>query len=241
MSDIEQAAEGAAGRTPPYIAYKTWLTFLEDLKTHGLPDQIDRSVLKRFAGGIASQLIMGIKSLGLITSDNKPTARLVELVEAYGTDDFKRPLTAMLRESYPWVFRLDLTTATPSMFAEVFKTNTGAKGEDVLSKCRRFFIQAALAADIEIGKRLLAGGTGRAPNGSGTKRKPKVAKTKEESAGGVGGESKGSPSGGGGGQSAPLMEALLAKFPEFDPTWPDEIKAKWFEGFDQFMKGATSK
>jgi hypothetical protein len=37
------------------------------------------------------------------------------------------------------------------------------------------------------------------------------------------------------------MSALLAKFPEFDPAWPDPIKAKWFEGFEQFMKGAAPK
>lgn len=39
---------------------------------------------------------------------------------------------------------------------------------------------------------------------------------------------------------AAIMTALLAKFPEFDPKWPDEIKAKWFEVFEQFMKGATT-
>jgi hypothetical protein len=35
------------------------------------------------------------------------------------------------------------------------------------------------------------------------------------------------------------MSALLAKFPDFDPAWPDDIKAKWFSGFDTFMKGVS--
>src|SRR5207247_7844475 len=29
---------------------------------------------------------------------------------------------------------------------------------------------------------------------------------------------------------------LVDKFPRFDPTWPDELKKKWFETYDQFMK-----
>jgi len=31
-------------------------------------------------------------------------------------------------------------------------------------------------------------------------------------------------------------ELLAAKFPEFDPTWPNEIKATWFEAFQKLMK-----
>lgn len=176
MSDAERTSEPTATQTPPYIAFKTWVTFLDDLKAHGIPDQIDRSVLKRFAGGIAGQLIVGIRTLGLITADNKPTARLAELVRALNTDDFKGVLGQMLRDAYPYVFKLDLTTATPTMFADAFKSNVGAKGEDVLSKCRRFFLQAAHAADIEVGKRLVARGSG-SPAGP---RKKRVPKAKEE-------------------------------------------------------------
>jgi hypothetical protein len=35
----------------------------------------------------------------------------------------------------------------------------------------------------------------------------------------------------------PWAEQLLSKFPQFDPTWPDEVKLKWFDGFDRLMKG----
>ena len=37
------------------------------------------------------------------------------------------------------------------------------------------------------------------------------------------------------------MGKLLDKFPELDPSWPDDIKAKWFASFEQFMKAAKSK
>jgi hypothetical protein len=35
-----------------------------------------------------------------------------------------------------------------------------------------------------------------------------------------------------------MREMLLAKFPEFDPNWPDPLKTKWFEGFERLMKAA---
>jgi len=29
---------------------------------------------------------------------------------------------------------------------------------------------------------------------------------------------------------------LLSKFPDFDPSWPDDIKLKWFSAFDEMLK-----
>ena len=31
-------------------------------------------------------------------------------------------------------------------------------------------------------------------------------------------------------------EMVLAKFPSFDPAWPDDVKARWFEAFDTLLK-----
>lgn len=33
----------------------------------------------------------------------------------------------------------------------------------------------------------------------------------------------------------PLDKLLLSKFPSFDPAWPDEVKIKWFDGFNELM------
>jgi hypothetical protein len=32
---------------------------------------------------------------------------------------------------------------------------------------------------------------------------------------------------------------LLSKFPNFDPSWNDEIKMKWFAAFDELLKRAV--
>ena len=37
-------------RTPPYVSFVTFKTCVADLKEHGIPNKIDRSVLTRFSG-----------------------------------------------------------------------------------------------------------------------------------------------------------------------------------------------
>lgn len=159
-----------AYKTPPYVAFRTFTTLIEDLKEHGLPTQIDRSVLRRFSGGVGSQLVSAMKALRLIDDDNRPTDALVPLVEAAGTDAYKDAVRVMLVEGYPYLRNLDLQIATPAQFAEAFKA-TGAK-EDVLRKSRTFYLHAAAFAGVTIGSRLLAGSAPRkAPAGNGAPRK----------------------------------------------------------------------
>src|SRR5688572_22472920 len=68
---LEQEDAGPPSRTPPYVAYKTFLTLIEDLKSVGVPPRFDRSVLKRFSGGVGAQLLMALRSLGLMNEQNQ--------------------------------------------------------------------------------------------------------------------------------------------------------------------------
>jgi hypothetical protein len=223
---------------PPYIAYSTFKTFLEELKTNGIPPQIDSSVLKRFSYGVQGQLKSAIRSMGLVAGD-KPTWKLQGIVDAYGGDGFGAALGGLMRTVYPYVFKLDLMTATPTMFADAFK-ETGAK-EDVARKCRTFFLNAAKDAGIELGTRLATAGATRSAGGSGgaVRRKTRNAKggrPKEDGGADPGNQQEDQNRQ----QHVPgVLDRLLDKFPAFDPKWPDEIKAKWFENFDAFMSRAT--
>jgi hypothetical protein len=230
---------GVNTRVPPYVAYSTLLTLFKELKDNGLPPQLDKSVLKRFAFGIQGQLKMALRSLGMLEGD-KPTPRLKAFVDNYETDEFGPLLLTVLREVYPYIFALDLASATPTMLADAFKGEGGVKGEDSLRKCRAFFMHAAKAAGVEFGPRLLATGPVPRSPSSGVKRKPRSKAKVEQSeqldpGAGAGG---GTGAGGKSNSDGAVLTQLLAKFPDFDPAWPDEIKAKWFAGFDQFMKGA---
>ena len=223
-TDGEASMQG--GRTPAYVAFATFKTFLEDLKQNGLPPQIDRSMLGRFSGGVGSQLIMSLRSLGLIGADHTPTMQLQMLVNTLGTDEFAIHLRDVLRRSYPFVEALDLKTATPAMFADAFKANTTAK-EDVLQKCRRFYLYAAKEAGIEVGPRLQNVRKPRSSNGSAPRKPRKQRQQRSPS----GGETPPPPP-----AAKSHKEMLLDKFPDFDPAWPAEIQAKWFEGYERLLQ-----
>ena len=176
MSEHTTNAEGVEGlsRTPPYIAFSTLLTLLKAFKADSVPPQIDRSVLSKFSGGIQNQLKMALRSLDLMDADSIPTPHLHKLAEAYETPAFAEVLAERLHATYPYVFKLDLMSATPTMFADAFKNGTNAK-EDVLRKCRTFFLYAAKDAGISLGNRLATGTVPRSTNGSSrrkTKAKP---------------------------------------------------------------------
>jgi hypothetical protein len=237
MAEEGNAAGGTgAFPTPPYIAYRTLGTLVGDFKEHGLPPVIDRSVLTRFSGGVAGQIMSALSSLGLMDEKKRPTQDLADLVNDYETDDYKPRLRKLIEKNYPYVLKLNLETATPSMFADAFKNNLAAK-EEVLRKCRTFFLQAARDVGIAIGPRIESAKFPRSRGNGGARKKrgtptPTPVEERHDEGGGGGG--------GGGGKTQPnaeIVSQLLAKFPDFDPSWPDEIKAKWFAGFDQFMAG----
>jgi hypothetical protein len=223
--------KGAKYRTPPYIAFKTLVNILGDFNAHGLPPVVDRSVLTRFAGGLQGQIMLALRSLGLIGESNRPTPRFAELVAAFETPAYKAELRKVIEATYPYVLALDLNTATPGMFANAFKDNLDAK-EDVLRKCRTFFLNAAREVGIAIGPRIEKA---KFPRGKGNStRKPKPAKPTENP------PAQDPPDPARQKDSGGILSQLLAKFPEFDPTWPDDIKAKWFDGFGTFMAGAKN-
>jgi len=226
-------------RTPPYVAYKTFLTLIDDLAEHGVPPIIDRSVLKRFSGGVGSQLLMTLKSLGLAFDDNKPHKNLAHLVQFKGQPEFKEVMRGALDYGYPFLKSLDLMTATPGMFADAFKV-TGAK-EDVLRKCRRFYLAAALDNGVQLGPRILGAGAGaRAPrtaNGgaaSTAQKRPYNKGPKPTRSDPSNNNNRVSP-------DQTVQQQLLSKFPQFDPSWPDELKKSWFAGFKDLMAAAGTK
>jgi hypothetical protein len=127
--------------------------------------------LAKFSGGTQGQLKVALKSLGLM-DEGKPTSDLEALVDAYETPHFEPLLRRVLERTYPYVFAIDLMTATPTMLANSFKS-TGAR-EDVSRKCRSFFLHAAKQAGVPLGNRILTGSVPRTPSNGVTKRRSKT-------------------------------------------------------------------
>jgi hypothetical protein len=160
-----------SARTPPYTSYRTFKTFIQDLRERGVPSRIDRSVLTRFSGVVGTQLTHALRFLSLIEEDGRPTQRLKELVNAHGAGHWAETLFELLRQQYAPMFAIDLESATPSHFNEAFRKAFPA-ADAVVQKCVTFFLYAANDAGVKISGRVLKG---RKPRSLAPRRKPSFA------------------------------------------------------------------
>jgi hypothetical protein len=154
---LDASSEQASpARTPPYTSYRTFRTFIQDLREQGVPSRIDRSVLTRFSGVVGTQLMHALRFLGLIADHGRPTQRLNELVNAFAAGNWSEKLLELLRQEYAAMFAIDLETATPSHFNEAFRKAFPA-ADAVVQKCVTFFLYAANDAGVKISARVLKG------------------------------------------------------------------------------------
>jgi hypothetical protein len=218
---------------PPYLPYRTFSNFIEELRI-ALPPRIDRSLMKSMSGGMQSQLMSALAYLNLIDSEtNVPTEKLPRLVHSSGAGR-QRVLKDILISSYKFLseggFQLDRATAR--QLQERFE-QTGMSG-DTQRKAIAFFIKAAEDAGLGLSPHIKRG-----PGPKKVAPKPKTQTISPPTqyitgAGGIAsGESFGTPTV----TLTPppedisLEKILLSKFPSFDPAWSEEVQKKWFDAF----------
>jgi hypothetical protein len=211
--------------TPPYISYATYKNYLTTLKK-AIPGRIDKSVMTSLSGANQTQLLHALKYLKLIDGNGAPQEKLALLVNSEGADR-QKVQQDILRAAYPFLndtsFRLE--TATTGQLGEQFAKL--AQG-DTVRKCKTFFLPAAKEAGLTVSPYIKEVGK-RTPS-NGKTRKPRAATAAPAAAASV------VP--GTGASTPPVMswhELLLTKFPSFDPSWPDDVKAKWFVSFQDLM------
>ncbi len=218
-------AEGQL-QIPPYVPYRTFRNFVDQLR-EGIPARIDRSVWgARYSGSSGIQLMTALKVLGLTDSDGRPTEALERLVMTEG-DERRAILTSILQRHYRPIFTLDLARATKAQFSETFKIYGAREGG--LKKCENFFIQAAQDAGLELSQYILArrhtsrrGGAGSRPRQSPAAVAAALPNRPEASPGVA---SLGS-----------LAEMVLAKYPDFDPSWEPTVQERWLEGIGKLYE-----
>ena len=137
--------------TAPYIPFATFTTALSNLKAHGLPMKLDRSVFDSFSGAVQGQVLSAFKFLGLIDEEGGTQADLSALVESDEAGR-KKILKSILPKRYKTVFDLDLTKASPLQVKEAIGEYnvTGATHD----RAFRFFLKAAQHAEIAMSSRL---------------------------------------------------------------------------------------
>jgi hypothetical protein len=208
---------------PPYAPYRSFRNYLESLK-QSIPSQIDRSVMRNMSGALQSQLAATFRYLGLVSPTGAPTDRLSRVVNSEGAER-KAALQDIAKASYPFLFQgFDLRTATPKMLADRFAQMNASGG--TIGKCVAFFTSLAKDAEIPLAPHLLV----MRGNRIGKPRRPKAEPSSSQAASPPAGPSPAELA------AMPWKQLLLSKFPSFDPTWSDEVKAKWFDGFHRLMR-----
>lgn len=222
MKNVKEKTE-AKGPIPPYLSYKTLGTFLASMKI-ALPSRIDRSVMSSMSGTIQAQLIATLEYLGLINSEGVPTDKLAGYVHSEGSEK-QRLLKDIIVSAYPFLFKegFDIKRATYSLLQERF-IKAGVGG-DTIRKCISFFLQSAEEAGIELSPHFKKK-SGPRP---GSRRRPNPP-SPNKNAPEFGDNSEPPRT-----DEVSIEKLLLSKFPSFDPGWPDDVKAKWFDGFGRLM------
>jgi hypothetical protein len=140
---------------PVYLSFVTFRSSVQNLRTHGLPDKLDRTAWNR-SGGEQSQIISAFRFLGLIDGSDNTQPSLRKLVDAQeNTEQEKTVLSALLKEKYGKLFDLNLKTATPGQVSDAIASYgpTGATRDRAV----RFFLKAAYHCGIPLSSRLTAG------------------------------------------------------------------------------------
>jgi hypothetical protein len=226
---------------PPYVSYRTFRNFIDRLQQQTIPQRIDRSYWgDLLSGSTGTQLMAALRFLGLIDINGRPTERLKPLVPARG-DRRAQLLREVARDAFDFVLssNLDMQSATYSQLMEAFH-NTFQLTDDVSRKCVKFFIAMVDDAGMPISPyitkrtRSLHGGTisrtavrKNVPRTNRNAIVPQgmvVPNTGEEAANG-----------------SPLLIKLIDKFPNFDPSWNDDLKLKWITTFDELFKRVIFK
>ncbi len=221
--------------TPVYVPYATLISALDSLKRDGIPGtgKIDKTLWDSQSGAIQGQLLLAFRFLGLIDERNRVLPALPPFVEA-SPEDRKPLLRTLIEEKYSTLLSLDLNTITQGQLDEALRS-FGIGGSTII-RAGRFFVKACQEVGIPISNRV----TGKSrPNSSATPRKRKNGHSSrhqdDQAVTGSDSHTKSSAS------ASSWEEKLLDKFPQFDPDWPDDLKAKWFEGFGRLMNAKTDE
>jgi hypothetical protein len=221
-------------RLPPYVSYRTFYNFLERLQQH-IPSRIDRSYWgDLLSGSTGTQLMAALRFLNLIDINGKPTELLKPLVEARG-EARTRLLYELTNDAFDFVCQssLDLESATYAQLQEVFH-HTFQLTDDVSRKCVKFFIAIARDAQIPLSPFILKR-TRATHSTTGIKAGSRKAVERTNRNAAVPQVQDEIP------KSDSWHSLLLAKFPNFDPSWSDELKMKWFAAFDELLKKGLNK
>ena len=163
MADQERSVA-----SPPYGVFATFKNSLQQL-SDGMPNQIDRTVFPGTSWTAQSQLLAGLRALGLIDDEGRPTQRLRELAVPDEATR-KRELERLVRKHYARIFELDLLKTTPAELDQRM-TDVYEISGDTRRKAVRFLLNALDYLGIEVSPLFGKPRTRKRTNGNGAPRR----------------------------------------------------------------------
>jgi hypothetical protein len=216
-------------RSPPYVSYRSFLTLVEELQ-RGVPARIDRSYWgDKFSGSTGTQLMSALRFLNLVDANGVPTNQLKELAMAKGSAKTEI-LKKVSQESFTFLLSntFECEKATYAQLEEKFNEFYDVE-RDVARKCIKFFTELASDGGIPLSPFITKKSKTSRP-ASVTEKIPKRNGTRTNMNALVPQNVELIP------HPMSWKELLLTKFPNFDPTWPNDVQLKWFEAFDELLK-----
>jgi hypothetical protein len=225
------AEQKAKTLTPAYIAYKSFLRFINGLREGHLPSRIDRSLLGGMSGSGQSALIGALEFLGLIDAGGKPEPALEALVTLEGAK-FNEKLKELLTAAYGFLFQdMELKRATGSQVHEAFR-NQNVQGSTA-QKAIAFFLAAAKDAGIEVSRHVkppsLIRSTAPKRNTQAGKGRAAVDEEEEEEEGDSG------SSGGIGADVHPALAGILMQLPPPGEALSSKDRKRFLNAFEAVL------
>ena len=210
---------------PPYLSYRTFRSFIDSVSVGGVPNRIDRSMMASMSGSNQALLVSAIRYLGLASEKGVSTPELESLVNAEGKER-QEIWRRILSRAYSNLFnsRINLERATTKEISEVF-AKEGVSSADTIRKCVTFFSLAAKDAGVKLSPHIkpYAGRPQRSRRSRAVRIEQKEIAAEPTI---LGSDTDRSSD----------WQMLLSKFPDFDPSWPEEVRKNWFDGFQSLSK-----
>jgi hypothetical protein len=181
------------------------------------------------SGSTQALLLASIRYFGLVSENGLPTPDLEMLVQSTGKER-QQVWRKILVRAYPNLFKLDLQRATTQQLSEAL-AREGLSNQETIRKALNFFSIAAKDAGLKLSPHIK-------PYAGRRQSNRRVRTTVEEQK-----ETVNTPS--------PLVSSetdgsnewtmLLSKFPDFDPSWPEDLRKNWLEGFESLSRICKGK
>lgn len=206
--------------SPAYVAYSTFKNTILGLAPNGeLPTHVDHSVLSTMSGSSRGQFIGALRFFGLVSEDDIPSPELSQLAVS-NEQDWKSTLRTLLESHYTEQQLAALRSGTPKSLHETF---SGAP-PSLIKPATRFFVKAALDVGLSVGPHVARKSAPRSNGNALTRRTPRRQQRRIHPHSRQTQPTTGS-----------LAESLLAKFPEFNPSWEKEQQQSWFEAYQKLL------